>query len=145
MKENRRPEIPMRILFCLCVALSLTPRWASGDQAIYDDTLENGWQNWSWDTGTNFTATSYIHTGSYSVQVSYTAAWGGFYLGQTAFCTSPYASLNFWVNGGTQAGRSISVSASNASGSAPVSIPLNNYIAGGSIAAGAWRQATIPL
>ncbi len=135
------------MLLGYCLALLLTLRWAGavGDQVIYDDALENGWQNWSWGITADFSSSGYVHTGSHSVKVSYTAAWGGFYLGQTAFCTSPYASLNFWVNGGTQAGRSISVSASNVSGSAPVSVPLNNYIAGGSIAAGAWRQVTIPL
>ena len=62
----------LRILFCLCIALSLIPSWASGDQTVYDDALENGWQNWSWGTTTNFSSTDYVHTGSYSVQVIYT-------------------------------------------------------------------------
>ena len=134
----------LRILFCLCIALSLIPSWASGDQTVYDDALENGWQNWSWGTTTNFSSTDYVHTGSYSVQVIYTVPWAGFRLEHTAFCTSPYSSLNFWVNGGAQAGPIIAVQAL-ISDSPQAVVLLNKYIAGGSIAAGAWRQVSIPL
>ena len=134
----------LRILFCLCVALSLTPRWASGDQTVYDDALENGWQDWSWFANPVFNATDYVHTGSYSVQVSYTMPWAGFRLEHTAFCTSPYASLNFWVNGGAQAGPIIAVQALISDWPQTV-VLLNKYITGGSIAAGTWRQVSIPL
>jgi len=134
------------ILVCFCLAMFLMPRWAGaeGDHIIYADALINGWQNWSWDATTDFSSTDYVHTGSHSIKVTYTAPWAGFRLNHIAFCTSPYTSLNFWMNGGTQDGRTISVRALIKDNKQP-SVPLNNYIEGGSVAAGTWRQVTIPL
>ena len=135
------------MLACCCIALLLMPRWASagGDFIIYaDDGLINGWQDWSWNAANDFSSSDYAHTGTRSVKVTYASAWAGFRLEHSSLCTAPYARLSFWVNGGIQAGRNIRVSAL-ISGVSKTSVPLDNYIEGGSIAAALWRQAAIPL
>jgi hypothetical protein len=136
------------VLVCCCLALFMPPRWAGaagGDLIIYaDDTLLNGWQNWSWNTTADLSSTAYVHTGSRSIKVTYTAPWAGFRLNHDAFCDSSYTHLNFWMNGGTQGGRTISVRAliKNVEQSA---VALDNYIEGGAIAAATWSRVSIPL
>jgi alpha-N-arabinofuranosidase len=136
------------VLVCFCLALFLSPHWAGaagGDLIIYsDDSLLNGWQNWSWNTTADLSSTAYVHTGSRSIKVTYTMPWAGFRLNHDAFCDSSYTHLSFWVNGGTQGGRTISVRGliKNVEQSA---VALDNYIEGGAIAAAAWRKVSIPL
>src|SRR5579871_3975921 len=141
--QRRAVKFPALLAFCCLMAAALLPARALGDQIVYDDALENGWQNYSWCT-VNFSAANYVHSGAYSAQVTYTGAWQGFYLDHAAFDTTPYTSLTFWINGGAASGQSIQVAAL-LNGTAQVSLPLNNYITGGSVAAGTWRQVTIPL
>src|SRR3569833_1122053 len=45
---------------------------SSAPQVIYDNTLKNGWQNWSWAT-TNLSNTSPVHSVSTSLSVTATA------------------------------------------------------------------------
>ena len=40
---------------------------------IYDDALENGWENWGWAT-LNYTNTSPVHSGSDSISVTISSA-----------------------------------------------------------------------
>ncbi|MFZ4703133.1 MAG: hypothetical protein ACOYMG_24065, partial [Candidatus Methylumidiphilus sp.] len=123
---SQRGRIAM--LACFCLNLLLVPHWsAAGDLTIYsDDALINNWQDWSWDSSRDFSSTDYAHTGTRSVKVTYASAWAGFRLEHPSLCTAPYARLNFWVNGGTQAGRNIRVSAL-ISGVSKTSVPLDNY------------------
>jgi exo-beta-1,3-glucanase (GH17 family) len=115
------------------------------DQIIYaDDALVNGWQNWSWDTSVDFSSTDFAHTGSRSVKLGYAAAWAGFRLNHNPFCSKAYASLIFWINGGIQEGRNIRVQGLINNAQQPI-VPLDQYIEGGSVAAGTWRKVTIPL
>src|SRR5262249_24784129 len=67
-----------------------------------------------------------------------------FYMRHTAFDGGSYTTLTFWINGGASTGRSINVAA-QLNDMSQSSMPLNNYIEGGSIAAGSWRRISIPL
>ncbi len=62
----------------------------------------------------------------------------------TAFDTSEFVELTFWIHGGATNGRIITVAAL-LNDAAQSAVPLNTYIAGGSVAAGTWRKVTIPL
>jgi alpha-N-arabinofuranosidase len=136
------------VLVCFCLALFLSPHRvgaADGDLVVYsDDSLLSGWQNWSWNTTADLSSPAYSHTGSSSIKVTYTAPWAGFRLNHDAFCDSSYTHLSFWINGGAQGGRTISVRGliNNVEQSA---IALDNYIEGGAIAAATWRKVSIPL
>ena len=73
------------------------------DQIVYDNALENGWQNWGWAT-LNYSNTSPVYTGcTYSISVTMTA-WQGIQIWNAGFSDAPYASLSFWLNGGTSGG-----------------------------------------
>lgn len=133
------------LLTALCFAASLCAARAHAqtDQTIYDDSLENGWQNYSW-SATDFSSTDYVHTGTHSVKVTYTASYQGFYLHHSSIDTTLYSAITFWINGGTTSGRGINVQAI-VGGNAQTAVSLDSYISGGSVAANTWRQATIPL
>jgi hypothetical protein len=116
---------------------------AQADQVIYSDSLGAGWQDWSW-SARDFNSTDYVHSGSKSVKVTYTGAWQGFYLRHSNFDNSGYTDLVFWINGGTVNNRNVTVAA-QINDASQASVPLNTYIAGGSVAANTWRKVTIPL
>ncbi|HZM86236.1 MAG TPA: BACON domain-containing carbohydrate-binding protein [Blastocatellia bacterium] len=114
--------------------------YAQSDQVIYGDSLGAGWQDWSW-CPRDLRSTDFVHGGSRSIKVTYTAAYQGFYLRHTAFDGALYTELTFWINGGGANGRNINVAAQLNDASQP-GIALNAYV---SVVAGAWRKVTIPL
>lgn len=130
------------VLVSLICALSNDAR-AQADQIIYGDALGSGWQDWSW-SARDFNSADYVHGGSKSVKVTYTGAWQGFYLRHSNFDNSGYTDLVFWINGGTTSNRNITVAA-QINDTSQAGVPLNTYIAGGSVAANTWRKVTIPL
>ena len=82
---------------------------AAADHILYDDVLQNGWENWSWDI-TSANANAPVHSGNNASAVTHTAAWGAFYLkAGTAVSTAPYTHLRFWINGGGSGGQSIQI------------------------------------
>jgi hypothetical protein len=141
--QRRSTLFPALLALSILIAFTARPAGAQSNQTVYDDALQNGWENWSW-SATDLNSTDYLHSGSHSVKVTYTAAYQGFYLHHAAFSTSPYSSLTFWINGGATNGRNINVQAL-LNDTAQAGVPLNSYISGGSVAANAWRQVTIPL
>ncbi len=137
-----RRLLPCLVLLSLLCLLSKDAR-AQADQIIYSDSLGAGWQDWSW-SARDFNSTDYVHSGSKSVKVTYTGAWQGFYLRHSNFDNSGYTDLVFWINGGTTNNRNVTVAA-QINDASQASVPLNSYIAGGSVAANTWRKVTIPL
>ncbi len=110
---------------------------AQANLPLYTDNLVNGFQNWSWAT-VNFSATAFVHTGTNSISVVNNTNYQALYLEYPNFNTAPYASLNFWINGGASGGQSVTVHGvvnGNGAGSYPI----------GPLTAGTWQQFTIPL
>lgn len=117
------------------VVFSFTTR---ADQTIYDDTLENDWQNWSWAT-VNFTNTSPTHNSS-SDSISVTAgAYQAVYFHQTAFDPSTFTNLSFWINGGSTGGQLLQAQA----------ILNGSAVASGvqlaALTANTWKQVNVPM
>src|SRR5262249_52886678 len=82
---------------------------ARADQIVYDDALENGWQDWGW-TIINYSASSPapIHSGTYSIAVNMVNAFDGIRIDHVSgFDSSSYASLSFWINGDTDGGQQL--------------------------------------
>ena len=52
----------------------------SSGLTIYDDALDPGWANWSWNTTVNFAASSPVFRGSAALSAEVTTIWGGLYL-----------------------------------------------------------------
>ena len=108
------------------------------DQAIYTDTLQNGWANWSYSTTCDFNSPTPIHGGTRSVAVTITAAWGAFSLWHGNFDSTPYSDLTFWIHGGTSGGQQLRIYGElNGAGQPAVDLPLP--------VAGTWQQVTVSL
>src|ERR1043165_4078604 len=131
-------KLPARLCFALiltAIALSLEVR---ADQSVFTDSLQNGWLNYGWAT-LDYNNTSPVHTGSKSVAVTITdSSYQAIYIGHTAFDSSPYGTLTFWINGGASGGQQLQVQghAGNAAMSS-TNLPA--------LAANTWQQFTISL
>ena len=101
--------------------LAASSSWAQG-QAIYADSLQNGWQNWGW-TQINYNNASPVHAGSLSISVTITQGWQGIYIAHAAFNCSAYSDLVFWINGGASGGQELQVQG-HAGGAAQTAVPL---------------------
>jgi hypothetical protein len=111
------------------------PAARAQDMTVYSDSLQNGWQNWSW-AATNTSNTSPVHAGADSISVT-AGAWAALYLHSNPIDTSSYTSLSFWINGGATGGQLLQVYTSR-NGSGQAGYPLSPLASG-------WRQITIPL
>ncbi len=106
------------------------------DQIIYDDALQNGWQDYGWAT-INYHNADPTHAGKASISVK-EAAWQGLSIHHTNMETTPYTALSFWISGGAAGGQRLQVQgllsgkAQKAYALAPL---LKNQ----------WRRITIPL
>ncbi|MCX6895839.1 MAG: lamin tail domain-containing protein, partial [Verrucomicrobia bacterium] len=116
-----------------CVAAALSTR---ADQVIYDDSLQNGWGNWSW-AANNFANTNPVHTGSKSISTT-ANPFEAVAFGHDPLNTSPYSAVSFWVHGGTNGGQRLQVYA-NTNG---VALPGVNLT---SLPANTWQQITLSL
>jgi len=109
---------------------------AQSDQTVYTDSLQNGWQNWSWAT-VNLANPAPVRSGTSSISVTSTN-WQALYLHHSPQSGSAFANLTFWINGGGTGGQVVQVqAASNGVVQAPVvlaPLPINS-----------WRQETISL
>jgi hypothetical protein len=112
--------------------------------AVYTDSLVNGFQDWGWATH-NYANTSPVHSGSNSVSVTIsTVNYDGLQICRaSAVDSTPYASLTFWINGGTGGGQKLQVyglvqlGSTNNVGQSYFSLdPLQTNV---------WQKFTIPL
>ena len=113
------------------------PSLAQANLPIYTDNLVNGFQNWSWAT-VNLQNSSPVHSGSYSISVTDGGNYQALSIAHSDFNTSPYASLNFWINGGSAGGQPVQVYGL-LDGTIQVAYSL------GTLRTNTWQQFTIPL
>jgi hypothetical protein len=107
--------------------------------AIYTDSLQSPWQDWSWSATRNFTSTSPapVHSGADVISVTITAAWGALSLWHGNFDTTPYANLVFWIHGGTSGGQRLQIYGElNGVGQPATNLPTLTT---------SWQQISIPL
>jgi hypothetical protein len=134
----------LRGLFVGAFLLSFNWHVASqtANQIVYDDALENGWQNWGYAT-INYTNPSPVHSGSDSVSVTIASPWEGIQIWHADQSSTPYSGISFWLNGGTGGqklqvyGLSDSGGTNNFSNSTRFMLPP--------LAANGWQQFTVPL
>ncbi len=126
--------LALSLLGCFAVA---SPRaFAQNDQAVYTDSLQNGWVNYSW-AAVNFSSTTRVHSGSDAIGVTCTN-YAALYLHAPAFDSTPYTNLTFWINGGTAGGQMLKVQAT-LNGT-----PQTNFVSLTALSTN-WQQITIPL
>jgi len=123
------------VLFCLFVLSAFSTARAQ-NQSIYTDSLQNGWENWSW-AQVNLNNSNPVKSGTASASVTTNAGWQAFYMHHAAFSTANYTHLSFWIHGGTNGGQLLQVNATSG-GNPQTAVNLNALQS-------AWQQITIPL
>jgi hypothetical protein len=117
-------------------ALATPP--ASCDLPIYQDSLDSNWQDWSWDGTYNFADTGEVHTDSFSIGATINAG-GGLSLRHSTGITGTYASIVFWIHGGSSGVRQLQVSVQTQDvDGETIGFPFNAL-------AGQWTQVIVPL
>jgi hypothetical protein len=122
--------------------VAVTSGLAQTDQQIYTDSLQNNWQDWSWNCTDDFSNTSVVHAGANAISVTLTAAWGAFSLHHNDMDSSPYTSLSFWINGGPAGGQRLQLAALLGDTSGGTVAGTTNL---GALAANTWQQVTVSL
>jgi hypothetical protein len=111
--------------------------FAQANLPIYTDHLVNGFQDWGWGTR-NLANPSPTHSGSANSISATPSSNPGISFHQNDFNTSPYASLSFWANGGTNGGQVLQVYVElGPTDQSPYTCSA--------LAATAWTQFVIPL
>jgi len=118
------------------ISLTAKPKTVT-DQAMYSDSLQNAWANWSWAT-TNLANTKPVHSGADSVLVTPKAANDAFYLSHAQQDASLYQTISFWINGGPTGGQLLQVNGTS-SGTAQTAYNLPPLIKN------TWQLVTVPL
>src|SRR5579862_3145337 len=120
------------LLCCYCVIAKAQP-----NLPIYTGYLVNGFQNWSWAT-VNMANTSPVYIYNNSISVTDGANYQALYLEHPPFNTSPYSSLDFWINGGSSGGQKLQVvGLINGTGQNTYSL--------GTLQTNVWQHFTVPL
>lgn len=133
----RHARVRLTILAALLFLITLpAAARAQTSDTVYADALVNGWQSYSWAT-VNFSNTSPVQSGGDSIGVS-AGPYQALYLHQTAFNSSIYSNLVFWINGGASGGQLLQVQATlNGAAQTVVQLPP--------LAANSWQEVSIPL
>ena len=71
-------------------ATTSTPQ-TQDNMIVYDDQLQECWQGWNWASA-QYSSTSYVHSGSYSVAVS-ASQYQALDLHHPAFINAPWSGL----------------------------------------------------
>ena len=138
----RKPIVKLRgFLALLFITAALLA--AKADQVIYDDALENNWQNWGWAT-LDYANPSPVHSGSDSISVTFSSAWQGMQIWHADMDSTPYAAISFWLNGGPIGGQQLQVYGFLDAGGSPSQWQSASYQIG-PLPANAWQQVIIPL
>ena len=125
----------------LLLALSCAPAFAQ-DQLLFDDALRGGWQDFSFGGTSNFSTTSPVFAGDRSIAHTGNNFSAISLFNATAVSTAQFPRLRFYVHGGAVGGQSYSIALQQGA-TLLKNEPLNAYIAGGTIAANAWRLVEV--
>lgn len=142
-------------------ARRIAPAWAlltllaplasvcAGEIVIYDEALRNGFVSvYSYGGGSTFDSQVQSHSPTHSVEFvgnNYNAV--SFTHPTASFDTVANPILHFWIRGTAPGGQQLQlyVKPDRDSDVNELSMPLDGFIAGGSISATVWREVTVPL
>lgn len=123
---------------CLVALACLCGNFAqAAEEPLYQDTLMNGWEDWGW-AAINYNNAAPVHGGSKSIAVTMGTGYPGIFWHRSAFGSSVYTNLVFWIHGGSRGGQKLQVNAlinSSAQQTVPIEAPVAN----------AWQKRTVSL
>ena len=117
------------------------PSPPAGEQIIYADALQNGWQDFSWGT-VDFANTQFPHQGTMAVRFDADSFEGlSFAKPGAAITAAAFPELRFWIRG-TASNEQLQISLQT-DGTLHRDLPLNGFINGGAVAAGSYREVVV--
>jgi hypothetical protein len=137
-KLPQTKSAPFRFGLGLLLFAGMASGAIAQNMAIYTDSLQNSWADWSYSVTRNFSSTAYVHGGSDAIAVTLTGAWGALSLEHGSFDDTIYTNLTFWINGGATGGQLLQVYA-EAGGNAYPAVTLP------ALTASTWQQITLSL
>jgi hypothetical protein len=105
---------------------------------IYDDNLLSGFEERGWATY-SLMNTSTVHSGTFSISVTGTN-WQGIAFSRPDFDTTPYESLSFWANGGTNGGQRLQIQGLIGGANPPENVYFRALLLPNK-----WQKITVPL
>lgn len=130
-------RILLALIFCAAAAMPCVGQ----ELSVYEDTLQNGFQDYSYGGGSDFANVTPVHGGSASI------AFAGNNYNAVSFAhpggdlsTDDYAVLRLWVHGGMAGNQQLRLFLQHDG-----SIVADAAIAGGALVAGEWREVQITL
>jgi hypothetical protein len=105
---------------------------------IYDDNLLSGFEERGW-AAYSLMNTSTVHSGTYSISVTGTN-WQGIAFSRPDFDTTPYESLSFWANGGTNGGQRLQIQGLIGGANPPENVYFRALLLPNK-----WQKITVPL
>jgi hypothetical protein len=106
---------------------------------LYTDSLVNGWSDGSYGVTVNYGNTSPVHSGSDSISVTINGGYGGMQLNHSSMTNSAFASISFWLNGGSSGGQQLQMYANLSTGVQSARYYLNAPMVN------TWQQYIVPL
>jgi Glycoside hydrolase family 44 len=115
-----------------------TSTFAQTNQAVYTDSLQNGWVSWGWATSINFSNTSVVHSNS-SRSISVSGAGDqALYLHHDVWASTAFTNISFYINGGSSGGQRLRLQAT-LNGSAQAGYDF------GPLLANSWQLISVSL
>lgn len=136
----------LRVHIFFAAAFLATQNGSTADLAVYTDSLQNNFQNYSYGGNPgdiNFANTATVRTGTNSISFAgnnFNAV--SFAHESVDYTTASYPKLRFWVHGGAAGGQQLRIYL-QLNGAIVAESELDSFIAGGAIVAGAWREVTV--
>lgn len=124
------------------------PQPTQSTKTIYNYSLAQGWENWSWDSNVDPNANNPTERNLHALSVASIKPWNGLYLHNPygGDSTDGATALEFYIHGGDTGNQQLWVYAQDSSSQAFLpKLLLNKYIPGGKVVAGEWRDVIIPL
>lgn len=110
--KSKSPIVPAAIAIGLLLAVGLAggayynhvplpvlPGSTPG-QMVYDDSLKNGWTDWSYNINADYNNSSPVHAGQYSIKVNMIRSYGALSFHLANLDTTHFKDISFWINGG---------------------------------------------
>ncbi len=142
LRPGSFPVFCQRFILFVVILCGLGGAPLRADQIIYDNALENGWQDWGWAT-INYNNASPVHAGGASTSVTM-GAWQGLQIYHPDLDSTPYTNISLWLNGGASGGQKLQVYGMLHVGSVPNQSATGTYSIG-PLTANTWQQFSIPL
>lgn len=119
---------------------------------IYDDALQNGFENWSYGNPAGepvFDSNEEAHGGLSSIKFTGNASYNALSFAHPTldYSTAQYPVLRFWIHGGAAGGQQLRLYLQLDGGIVPAasSFELDAYIEGGAPVANEWREVVVDL